>query len=141
MPLMSDKVRHTFKSSVTFEQAYSLYQFDSRVRKLIAGELEKLEVSIRTQMAYILSDEVDIYWFADSANFVSAPRHAALIGSLKSELDRSDDDQILRFKQMYSDVFPPSWMTMEVTSFWSRSMLYKLLKPSLTKRKIANFLA
>ena len=107
--------------------------------KLIAGELEKLEVSIRTQMAYILSDEVDIYWFADSANFISAPRHTALIGSLKSELDRSDDDQILRFKQMYSDVFPPSWMTMEVTSFGSLSMLYKLLKPSLTKRKIANF--
>ena len=139
MPLMSDKVRHTFKSGVTFEQAYSLYKFDSRLRKLIAGELEKLEVSIRTQMAYILSDEVDIYWFADSANFVSAPRHAALIASLKSELDRSDDDQILRFKQMYSDVFPPSWMTMEVTSFGSLSMLYKLLKPNLTKRKIANF--
>ncbi len=139
MPLMSDKVRHIFKSGVTFEQAYSLYKFDSRLRKLIAGELEKLEVSIRTQMAYILSDEVDIYWFADSANFVSAPRHTALIGSLKSELDRSDDDQILRFKQMYSDVFPPSWMTMEVTSFGSLSMLYKLLKPSLTKRKIANF--
>ena len=139
MPLMSDKVRHIFKSSVMFEQAYSLYKFDSRLRKLISGELEKLEVSIRTHMAYILSDEVDIYWFADSANFVSAPRHAALIASLKSELDRSDDDQILRFKLMYSDVFPPSWMTMEVTSFGSLSMLYKLLKPSLTKRKIANF--
>ena len=139
MPLMSDKVRHIFKSSVMFEQAYSLYKFDSRLRKLISGELEKLEVSIRTQMAYILSDEVDIYWFADSANFVSAPRHAALIASLKSELDRSDDDQILRFKLMYSDVFPPSWMTMEVTSFGSLSMLYKLLKPSLPKRKIANF--
>lgn len=139
MPLMSDKVRHTFKSGVTFEQAYSLYKFDSRLRKLIAGELEKLEVSIRTQMAYILSDEVDIYWFADSANFVSVPRHATLIASLKSELDRSDDDQIVRFKQMYSDVFPPAWMTMEVTSFGSLSMLYKLLKPSLNKRKIANF--
>lgn len=139
MPLMSDKVRHTFKSGVTFEQAYSLYKFDSRLRKLIAGELEKLEVSIRTQMAYILSDEVDIYWFADSANFVSAPKHAALLGNLKSELDRSDDDQILRFKQMYCDAFPPAWMTMEVTSFGSLSILYKLLKPSLTKRKIANY--
>lgn len=139
MPLMSDKVLHTFKSGTTFEQAYMLYKFDSRLRKLIAGELEKIEVSIRTQMAYILSDEVDIYWFADGANFVSATKHAGLMNSLKSELDRTDDDQILLFKRKYSDTFPPAWMTMEVTSFGTLSMLYKLLKPSLTRRKIANY--
>ena len=139
MPLMSDKVLHTFKSGATFEQAYTLYKFDSRLRKLIAGELEKIEVSIRTQMAYTLSDEVDIYWFADDANFVSATKHAGLIASLQSELDRTDDDQILLFKHKYDNAFPPSWMTMEVTSFGTLSMLYKLLKPNLTKRKIANY--
>ena len=139
MPLMSDKVLHIFKSGTSFEQAYSLYKFDSRLRKLIAGELEKIEVSIRTQMAYTLSDEIDIYWFADSSQFVSAAKHAGLIASLQSELGRTDDDQILRFKSMYSNPFPPAWMTMEVTSFGTLSMLYKLLKPSLTKRKIANY--
>lgn len=139
MPLMSDKVLHTFKNNASFEQAYTLYKFDSRLRKLIAGELEKIEISIRTQMAFILSDEVDIYWFADSANFVSSTKHAGLMNSLKSELDRTDDDQILLFKRKYSDTFPPAWMTMEVTSFGTLSMLYKLLKPSLTRRKIANF--
>lgn len=139
MPLMSDKVLHTFKNDATFEQAYTLYKFDSRLRKLIAGELEKIEVSIRTQMAYTLSDEVDIYWFADDANFVSTTKHAGLVASLQSELDRTDDDQILLFKHKYDDAFPPSWMTMEVTSFGTLSMLYKLLKPSLTKRRIANY--
>ena len=139
MPLMSDKVLHTFKNGATFEQAYNLYKFDSRLRKLIAGELDKIAVSIRTQIAYVLSDEIDIYWFANSDNFVSATKHAGLMSSLKSELDRTDDDQILLFKRKYSDAFPPAWMTMEVTSFGTLSMLYKLLKPSLTRRKIANY--
>lgn len=139
IPLMSDKELHLFKPNSSFEQAYSLYKFDSRLRKLIAGELEKIEVSIRTQMAYILADEVDIYWFADSNNFNNASKHAALLNNLQSELDRSDEEQILRFKSMYADTFPPAWMTMEVTSFGTLSMLYKLLKPNLTKRKIANF--
>lgn len=139
MPLMSDKVLHTFKSGATFEQAYTLYKFDSRLRKLIAGELEKIEVSIRTQMAYILSNEVDIYWFADSTHFANEQKHTGLMNSLKSELDRTDDDQILLFKRKYNDAFPPAWMTMEVTSFGTLSMLYKLLKPNLTKRKIANY--
>lgn len=139
MPLMDDKVLHTFKSRTTFEQAFELYKFDSRLRKLVASELEKIEVSIRTQMAYILADEIDIYWFSDSINFSNPVKHAATLANLKTELDRSDDEQILRFKNTYSDSFPPAWMTLEVASFGTLSMLFKLLKPNLTKRKIAGF--
>ena len=139
MPLMSNKVKHTFKVGATFDNAYELYKFDSRLRKLIASELEKIEVSIRTQMAYILAQDTDIYWFANSANFHDISRHTNTLANLKAELDRSDDDQILRFKANYSNQFPPAWMTMEVTSFGTLSMLYKLLRPGISKRRIANF--
>lgn len=139
MPLMDDKVSHTFKIGTSFEQAFELYKFDSHLRKLVASELEKIEVSIRTQMAYILADEIDIYWFSDSANFANPTKHATTLSNLKAELDRSDDDQILRFKNTYSDPFPPAWMTLEVSSFGTLSMFFKLLRPSLAKRKIANF--
>lgn len=139
MPLMDDKVSHTFKIGTSFEQAFELYKFDSRLRKLVASELEKIEVSIRTQMAYTLADEIGIYWFSDSVNFANPIKHAATLANLKAELDRSDDDQILRFKSTYSDPFPPAWMTLEVSSFGTLSMLFKLLRPNLSKRKIANF--
>jgi abortive infection bacteriophage resistance protein len=139
IPLMSDKENHIFKSGATFENAYELYKFDSRLRKLIAAELEKIEVSIRTQLAYILADDLDIYWFANGANFQNTIRFTNTLNGIQAELDRSDDDQILRFKAIYSDPFPPAWMTMEITSFGTLSMLYKLLRPGLSKRKIANF--
>jgi len=139
IPLMSDKINHIFKSDASFEKAYELYKFDSRLRKLVAAELEKIEVSVRTQMAYIVANDTDIYWFADSSNFQNANRYTATLNSLKAELDRSDDDQILRFKALYDNPFPPAWMTMEVTSFGTLSLLYKLLRPGITKRKIANF--
>lgn len=139
IPLMSDKENHIFKTGATFENAYELYKFDCRLRKLITAELEKIEVSIRTQLAYILANDIDIYWFANSANFQNLIRYTNTLNGLKAELDRSDDDQILLFKAVYSDPFPPAWMTMEVTSFGTLSMLYKLLRPGLSKRKIANF--
>lgn len=139
MPLMDDKVLHTFKPRASFEQAFELYKFDSRLRKLVASELEKIEVSFRTQMAYILADEIDIYWFSDSANFANTIKHTTTLANVKAELDRSDDDQLLRFKNTYSNPFPPAWMTLEVSSFGTLSMLFKLLRPNLTKRKIANF--
>lgn len=139
MSLMDNKVSHTFKSGASFEQAYELYKFDSQLRRLIAAELEKIEVSIRTQMAYILSNDIDIYWFADSSNFTDSVIHANLLQGLQKELDRSDDEQIVRFKQQYSNPFPPAWITLEFASFGSLSMLYKYLKPNLSKRKIANY--
>ena len=139
MPLMSDKTNHIFKDGATFEQAYDLYKFDSKLRKLIVAELEKIEVSIRTQMAYILANDINIYWFADSNNFVDPLKHSTLLSNLQAELERSDEEQILRFKNTYSDTFPPAWMTMQVSLFGTMSMLFKNLKPSLYKRKIANF--
>ncbi len=139
MPLMEDKINHTFKEGVTFEQAFELYKFDDCLRKLVMAELEKIEISVRTQMAYKLADEIGIYWFSDNNNFIDQSKHDIVMTNLKSEFARSDDEQILRFKEMYSDPFPPAWMTLEISSFGTLSMLYKLLKPSNVKRSVANF--
>ena len=139
MPLMEDKTNHTFKEGATFEQAFELYKFDDCLRKLVMAELEKIEISVRTQMAYKLADEIGIYWFSDNNNFIDQSKHDIVMTNLKSEFARSDDEQILRFKEMYSDPFPPAWMTLEISSFGTLSMLYKLLKPSNVKRSVANF--
>lgn len=138
-PLMADKQLRIFKPGATFEKVYNLYKFDSALRKLLSAELEKIEVSIRTQISAILCREKGVFWFADVANFSNERKHADTLKKIKAELDRSDDDQILAFKQEYDDEFPPAWMTLEVTSLGSLSMLYSLLKPGQEKREIARY--
>ena len=138
-PLTSNKEQWIFKPNATFETAYRLYKFDSKLRKLITAELEKVEVSIRTQMAYQLAKDYGTFWFLDSVNFTNHEKHANLLTSISAELSRSDDDQILRFKREYDDEMPPAWMTMEVSSFGTLSMLYNYFKPGHTKREIAKF--
>ena len=54
-PLYADKENRIFKSCATFETAFNLYCFDRELRKLIVSELEKIEVAVRTKMAYHLS--------------------------------------------------------------------------------------
>ena len=68
-PLLADKQQHIFKPGSTFELAYSIYKFDSELRKLIIAEIEKIEVAVRTQTAYILSSQYGAYWFEDSSLF------------------------------------------------------------------------
>nr|WP_286164567.1 Abi family protein [Odoribacter sp. OF09-27XD] len=98
-----------------------------------------MEVSIRTQLSYTQTAHSDIFWFADSVNFTQSSLHQGLVTKLHSELDRSDDDQVVEFRHRYSDPFPPSWITMEVTSFGTLSMLYKGLKNGRSKRALANY--
>jgi len=138
-PLTSNKEQWIFKASATFETAYRLYKFDSKLRKLIAAESEKVEVSIRTQMAYQLAKDYGTFWFLNKDNFTNLEKHTNLLASISAELTRSDDDQILRFKREYDDEMPPAWMTMEVSSFGTLSMLYNYFRPGHTKREIAKF--
>ena len=137
-PLMRNQGDCIFLPNVTFEAVYQLYKFDSKLRKLIASELEKIEISVRTQMAYIISQQSGAFWFANSANFVDEQKHNNLLQSIKDELKRCDDDNITQFNDEQNSM-PPAWITMEITSFGTLSMLYKQLKPGHTKREVARY--
>ena len=90
-PLLADKQRHLFKSGSTFERAYNLYKFDSELRKMILSEIEKIEVAVRTQLAYVMSQNYGGWWFQDTALFSNPARLAKTISNMDEELGRSDD--------------------------------------------------
>ena len=128
-----------FKIGATFEEAYNIYKFDSELRKIICSELEKIEISIRTQLSLIMGEIAGIYWFENHNNFRDVNRHFSLLKSLKEELHRSDDEAIVAFRQNYSNTFPPSWVTFEVSSFVTLSMMYKWLNAGKARRQVAKF--
>ena len=139
LPLIQNKQTGTFKKGATFEDAYMLYKFDSALRKLICAEMEKIEISLRTIVSQELSHTYSPYWFTDSTLFGNQTKHVGILSGIEAELKRSDDDQILDFKKTYSNPFPPSWMTMEVSSFGTLSLLFKHLNGGKTKRTVANY--
>lgn len=138
-PLLANKQNHIFKSGSTFETAYNIYKFDNELRKLIIAELEKIEIAVRTQITYILSSQYNGYWFTDASLFNNPVRHAHMVAKIDEEYQRSDEEFVTAFKTKYSDHFPPSWITMEITSFGTLSILYNNLKPGRVKRNIATY--
>ena len=126
-PLLADRERHIFKSGVTFEQAAMLYDFDSNLRHLVMSYVEQIEVAVRTQMAYIMSNVTDGFWFEDSSLFSNINLHAKTLQNISDEYNRSDEQFVKAFKRKYSDPLPPSWMTLEITSFGTMSILYQQL--------------
>lgn len=128
-----------FKPCSTFDVAYNIYKFDSELRKLIITELEKIEVAVRTQTAYILSSQWDGYWFTDTFHFNNSVRHARILSKIDEEYQLSDEEFVKVFKSKYSDPFLPSWITMEMSSLDTLSILYNNLLPGRVKWSIAAY--
>jgi abortive infection bacteriophage resistance protein len=73
----------------------------------------------------------------DAALFADPAKHQATFAKIEEELSRSDEKFILSFRTKYSDPLPPSFITLEITSFGALSRLYSNLKSGKTKRDIA----
>ncbi|MDR2496089.1 MAG: Abi family protein [Tannerellaceae bacterium] len=136
-PLLANKQEPVFKPNATFEAAFNLYKFDRELRKLIIAGLEKIEVSVRLQMAYALSTTYDAFWMEDSSLFSDVVKHKSTLAKIKDEVSRSDEEFIVSFKSKYSNPLPPSFITLEVVSFGGLSRLYENLQAGLAKRQIS----
>ena len=136
-PLLADRDNHIFKPGSTFEQARMLYEFDSQLRHLVMSYIERIEVAVRTQMAYVMSQAKGGYWIEDTTLFSNQAQHNKTLSSIRDEYQRSDEQFVRAFKQKYSTPLPPSWITLEITSFGTMSILYQNLNPGLPKRDVA----
>jgi abortive infection bacteriophage resistance protein len=136
-PLLENKQTSVFKPEATFEAAFNLYKFDRELRKLIIGELEKIEVAVRIQMTYSLSVAHGSFWMDDENLFVNPVKYRATLEKINSEMQRSDEEFIRAFAAKYSNPLPPSFITLEIASFGVLSKLYENLKSDVAKREIS----
>ncbi|MCQ2180540.1 MAG: Abi family protein [Bacteroidales bacterium] len=139
VPLMADRSTHKFRPGATFGQAYAYYGFDRRLRELVFHELEKVEISIRTHIAYAVNGTENGYWFTNPDHFRNASSHRYLLKGIKREVERSDVDAIRSFRAKYSNEFPPSWLTLEATSMGTLSMIYDEMKDGPIKDRMASY--
>ncbi len=123
------KISDNFQENATFDNIIELYEFDRKLRLLVMDALERVEISIRTNITYHLAHQYGAFALKSSQNFHDKFDHASWITQVQQEITRSREPFIEHFKEKY-DGFPmlPVWMATEITSFGSLSILYKGLK-------------
>lgn len=132
-----DKERHLFKENSRFSDVISLYNFDRELRILLLDVIEKIEISLRTKLIYYLSHEFDPWWFQNFNLFIDSMALVKTLSNLEEELSRSKDPTIKKHKKKHKDDkrFPPSWKSLEQTSFGALSKLYGNLNHRKVKSK------
>lgn len=137
-PMQADKVEHKFKENSRFEDVIALYNFDRELRILIFDVIEKIEISLRTKLILHLSLEFDPWWFQNTSLFNNSTELIKTLAAMEEEVDRSKDVFIKEHYKKHKDDlrFPPSWKTLELTSFGGLSKLYGNLKPTVQSKDI-----
>lgn len=135
-----------FEDGARFGDAIALYDFDCRLRRLLFDGLEKLEVSLRSQIANV-AGEVDTHIhlrreLLDPRECGKRPRgsdrdsYQLWFSKYRGQLERaSGEDFVKHHKARYGETLPV-WVVMEIIDFGSVTYLFNFL-PVATKNSIA----
>jgi len=136
--LKNPKTNHIFKQGATFDNALDMYRFDRKLRILLFNEIEKIEVAVRSAMNNWISDGLgNVFWMTEARHYNNPSYFAKRLAMIESELDKSNEDFIIHFRNNYSNPYPPAWMIAEVIPFGVLCKTFNDLKYKSIQKKIA----
>lgn len=131
----------TFHSSPEFEHIWHLYMFDRKLRLLVMDAIERIEIALRSRLAYHHSQAYGPFGYAyDPSSMPTLNRYTTdLFAEIDRQLNMSRAPFIEHFKRHYSDnhAYPPIWMTVEVVSYGTLVNIYRCI-PGKIKKAIAS---
>lgn len=131
---------HPFTQSITFEEIINLYVFDRQFRLFVLDAIEKIEISMRTQVIYHWVLKYGSHWHLNGALFRNSVQFAKDYTRLQQEVDRSVETFIDHYKTKYTNPLePPAWMCLEVSSFGLLSLIFRNLKLGNEKKAITKY--
>ncbi len=122
---LKNKDDDSFKQGTCFDTVWRQYSFDRALRLLVMDAIERIEVAVRTQLAYHHSRAfTDPFAYSDnpaSLPGMSPGKRGEFLITLADEMRRSRETFVEHFRAKYGDVHRclPLWMATEVMSFGS----------------------
>lgn len=146
---MGTKATDHFIPNTHFLDAVDLYLFDKKLRLLVMDALERIEVALRVDVAYLLGERdpfahLDPLQFHPS--FVRAPfyrgsketRFEAWLAKYKGLVTRSKEDFVRHYHLNHGDTLP-IWVAVELFDFGALSQLLSLMKVADQSRIAAQY--
>lgn len=141
-----------FKAGACLDDIVNAYHVDRKLRLLILGAVERIEVAVRGIICHQLSIKHDsAHWFMYARLFTENEkfRHSNLLGEIirstgknaepGSEKESLREVFIHHYYATYdSPEYPPSWMVAEVLSIGSWSKVFQHLSASSDKKLISS---
>lgn len=135
--MLTYKIKDGSYGGASFQNVFSLYQFDKKLRNLILPALESIEVAFRTHIAYLIAHKYGALGYCNCQNFIVKSYHKEMLQIFSEEIGRSTEMFVTHHVKKYGGLFP-IWVVIELVSFGVLSKIYSNLLDS-DKDIIANF--
>jgi len=141
----SDTLLHTFQPDTYFEDIIARYDFDRKLRQVLFGGVEQIEIAMRTKLIYRLAVAYGGLWYLNPALFnnktqtingVTKTVHLWVLDDLQKEFNRSQEIFIKDYQQRFPGQPADAWVIIEVASIGTLSKLYKNLQVNLPERAL-----
>lgn len=131
---------HPFTAEFFFDEIIDLYVFDRQFKLFVLDAIEKIEISIRTQIIHNWAMSNGSHWHLDSKLYRDKQKFERNGKRLLDEISRSNETFIKHYREKYSTPeIPPCWMSLEVSSFGLLSLLFENLKWGQEKKAITKY--
>lgn len=134
-----------FRDGTTFEKVWKRYAFDRHLRLLVMDAVERVEIAIRTQLAYHHAHTYKNS-FAYAEDPLSTPgwdqeKRDRFLDILANEMKTSKETFVDHFRSKYgaAHVFMPIWMAAEIMTFGQMLTLFRGSSPQI-KHAVASTL-
>jgi abortive infection bacteriophage resistance protein len=111
----------SFQQGTSFKKVWDLYTFDRQLRLLILDAIERVEVSIKTNIIYLFSHTYGPFGYINAQNLpgLNPGEHAGLIAKIEEEKVRSHEPFVKHFNDKYGDSHAnlPLWMAAEIMTY------------------------
>jgi len=125
-----------FLDNIEFRSIIRVYEFDAKLRRLLFGAIETIEVYVRTQIAFCHAKEYKAFGYLDKENLSCDELvFDELMQEIKKASKRSDELFIDHFQKQYNTTDLPIWAVVEILSFGTVSKLFNVLKTE-TKQEV-----
>lgn len=138
LPFESDHTTHAFQPGTRFEQVLNLYIFDRELRLLVLDAIERIEVAVRTQLAYQLGYSYGSHPHLNSALFKKSWNHCKNISQLQKEAQACKETFVQHLLAKYAEPLPPIWATVEILTLGQLSKWYANLKSGADRNLVGH---
>lgn len=138
LPFEQDHNTHQFCVGTSFDDVLNLYVFDRELRLLVLDAIERIEVSLRTQLAYHLSHQhVTAHPHLQPKIFQNQAIYSECLSRLDSDIKRSREEFIKHLTQKYEEPQPPIWAVVELMTMGQLSKWFSNIKTRSDRQAIS----
>lgn len=123
-------------SNITFEKVYGIYEFDRKLRSLLLGILEEIEILLRAKIAYYHAHQYGSLGYLNSSNYNTHHNHEVFSENFEKLIHKNKENLFVKHHINNKSGEFPIWVAVELFPFGMLSRFYADMH-SKDKRLIA----